>query len=304
MNGPEARVGLLYFGSRRAALDSGRYEALLQGLRELGWREGKGLAIEARFADGSTERLGPQTAGLLRARPDVIVATGAPAYRALRRATSTVPIVVTAAADPVAEGLATSLARPGANFTGLTDTAAFLGPRHLELLDAIVPQLASVAVLADPDGGALAAQLARIAAAAQAIGRRTLPVEARGSAEIEAGFAAVSRKTEAMIVLGDTLFVDQLRHIAELSLRFLLPSAHSLPAFAEVGGLLGYGHELRESFRRAAFYVDRILKGARPGELPFEQPTRHRLAVNLKTAGSLGLTIPRSLLSRADRVIE
>jgi putative ABC transport system substrate-binding protein len=220
----QARIGFLCFGSRRAALDSGRYAALVRGLRELGRVEGRNLAIEARFADGSAERLASSASELLSGKPDAVVASGAAAGRALRRATSALPIVVASSADPVAEGLAASLARPAGNVTGIVHAPAdFTAPRQLGLLDAIVPQLATFAVLFHRDNAAHAEQLARVAAAAQAIGRQTLPVEARDAAGIEAGLAAASRRSEAAIVLDDPLFVDQMRPIAEWSLRFLLP---------------------------------------------------------------------------------
>lgn len=296
------RIGFLDLGSRRVARETGRYAALLQALAALGWHEGRNLAIESRFADDDAERLPALVAELLRADPDLVIAAGSPACEALRGAG--VPVVATAVADPVALGLAHSLARPDGDFTGLAEAAVPVAPRHLHLLDAIVPQLAGVAVLANPDNGAHAALRAQIAAAARPLGKQVVDVQARSADEIDAGFAAVARRADALIVLDDSLFAEQMRRIAELSLRRLLASAHPLPTFAEAGGLLGYGRDLRQNFRRAAYFIDRILRGAKAGELAFEQPTRLSLAVNIKAADALGLRIPHALLIGADRVIE
>lgn len=303
--GPVRRIGFLYFGSRQSALDTGRYDAFLQGMRELGYVEGKNLALDARFADGKTESVATHVAELVRLKPDVIVATGSPTYRALRHATTTIPVVITVTVDPVAEGLAATLAKPGANFTGLTDTATLLGPKQLELLVEAVPRLSRVAVLVNPDNTSHPAQLTRFMSQAQKISKQVLLIEARTAKEIETGFASITKeRADALIFFGDTFFTDRLGEIAGLALKQRLPSAYGIRQFAEAGGLMSYGADLTDNFRRAAVYVDKILKGARAGELPFEQPTRYALTINLKTAKALGLTIPKSLLARADRVIE
>ena len=299
------RVAFLYFGTRQAAQNTGRYAAFTQGLRELGYVEGRNLAIDARFADGSTGRLPALVGEVLRIGPDVVVATGSQVYRALLDAGSALPVVVTVTVDPVAEGFAHSLARPGGRFTGLTDTAGLLGPKHLELLDAAVPRLSLVAVLVNPDNSAHAWQMRAIEEAARSIGKRAIAVPAHNEREVESAFAGIAAQhAQALIVLGDTFFIDQLRRIAELALAARLPSAHYSRAFAEAGGLLSYGADLTDNFRHAALFVDKIVKGAKPGELPFEQPTQYQLVVNLRTAKALGLALPQSLLVRADQLVQ
>ncbi len=299
------RIAFLYFGSRQSALDTGRYAAFLKGLAELDYVEGKNLAIEVRFADSKTDRVAALVAELVQLKPDVIVATGSPTYRALHHAATTIPVVVTVTVDPVAEGLAATVARPGGNFTGLTDTATFLGPKQLELLVAAVPRLSRVAVLMNPDNPSHPAQLTRIMSETQKIGKQVLLTEARTTKELETGFVRMAQeRADAVIVLSDTFFTGQLRQIASLALKHRLPTTYSLPQFAADGGLMSYGADVTDNFRRVGVYVDKILKGVRPGELPFEQPTRYSLVINLKTARILGLTIPQSTLLRADRVIE
>jgi len=303
--GAVRRIGFLYFGSRQAAIESGRYAAFMRGMTELGYVEGNNVSIEARFADNRADRVPALIDDLMRLRPELIVATATPAYDALRRAGVTIPVVVTVTVDPVAEGLAASLARPGGNMTGLSVTADLLGPKHVELLVAAAPRLARVAVLTNPDNSSHSRQRAAIAAAVQSVGRQVMTVEARSVKDLDAGFAAMAReRADALIILGDTFFTDQMRRVADLALANRVASAHSPPAYAEAGGLLSYGPDLTDNFRRAAVFVDKILKGAKPGELPFEQPTDYRLVVNLKTARALGLTIPQSMLISAERVIE
>ena len=212
------RIGFLYFGSQRTAQQTGRYEAFVQGLRQLGHVQGRNFSIEQRFADGSSDRVAALAAELARLKPDVIVATGSPAYQALRDTGTTIPIVVTVTVDPVAAGLAATLARPGGNFTGLTDTAEFLGPKQLELLSAAVPRLSRVAVLSNPDNSSHASQLVTVRSEAQRIGKQVLPVQARTAKDIEAAFATMARQQAgAVIILSDTFFVDQLRAIADLA---------------------------------------------------------------------------------------
>jgi putative tryptophan/tyrosine transport system substrate-binding protein len=299
-----ARVAFLYFGSRRAAQETGRYAAFTQGLRELGYVDGRNLALDARFADGSTERLAPLVAEVVRSRPDVVVATGSQVYRALLAAGSPA-VVVTVNVDPVADGLAKSLAHPGGRFTGLTDTAGQLGPKHVELLDSVVPRLARVAVLFNPDNTSHGWQFESIERAARSLGKQALAVRARSAGEVETGFADMAAQgAQAVIIFGDTLFTAQLRRMAELALAARLPSAHPAYPFAEAGGLLAYGADLTDNFRRAATFVDKIVKGARPGDLPFEQPTQYELVINLRTAKALGLALPQSLLLRADRLVQ
>jgi putative tryptophan/tyrosine transport system substrate-binding protein len=300
------RIGFFYFGSRQSSLDTGRYDAFVQGMRELGYVDGKNVIIETRFGDGKIDRLPSLTAELLLLNVDVIVATGSPTYSALRFATTTtIPIVVTVTTDPIIEGLAASLARPGGNFTGLTDTAADLGAKQLELLKATVPQLSRLGVLLNPDNVSHPTQMKRVMLPAQQVGVQVVLAEAGTVADIEPGFAALAQeRANAVMLFGDTFFVQQLQQIAQAALKHRMPSIYSIHDYARAGGLMSYGADVVDNFRRAATYVDKILKGAKPSELPFEQPARYLLAINLKTARALGLTIPQPLLLRADEVIQ
>ena len=299
------RIGFLYFGSRQSAMDSGRYGLFLEGMRDLGYVEGRNFVLEARFADGKTERLPGLSAELRQSKVDVIVATGVPVYAALKKSASTIPVVVTVGADPVGEGFAASLSRPGGHFTGLSTGNVELYPKQIELLGAAVPQLSHVAVLWNPANPAHPARLAAMQAIAGKAGIRTLPVATPSADEIERGFALVSREgAKALFVLNDTFFAQQFRQIAALALKHRLPSIYGAVEYAESGGLMGYGQNILDNFRRAATFVDKILKGAKPGDLPFEQPMRLQLVINRKTANAIGLAIPQELLLRADRVIE
>jgi len=299
------RIGFFYFGTRQSSLDTGRYNAFVQGMRELGYVAGKNVIIETRFGDGKIDRLPSLAAELLRSNVDVIVATGSPTYSALRFATTSIPIVVTVTTDPVIEGLAASLARPGGNFTGLTDTAADLGAKQLELLKATVPQLSRLGVLLNPDNVSHPTQMKRVMLPAQKIGVQVVLAEAGTVADIEPGFAALAQeRANAVVLFGDTFFVQQLQQIAQAALKYRMPSIYLIHDYARAGGLMSYGADVVDNFRSAATYVDKILKGAKPDELPFEQPARYLLAINLKTAKALGLTIPQPLLLRADEGIQ
>jgi putative ABC transport system substrate-binding protein len=299
------RVGFLYFGSRQPGPGADRYAAFLDGMRELGYVEGKNLVVEARFAESTPERLPHLVEDVLRSKVDAIVATGSPVYRVLQRMTTAVPIVVTVTADPVLEGLAASLARPGGNFTGLTDTAADLSLKQLELLKGTLPKISRVGVLLNPDNVSHPLQVTRLVLAGQKMGVQVVLGEAGTVPQIEPGFAGLAReRAQAVILFGDTFFAQQVHEIARAALQHRLPSVFILREYAEAGGLMSYGTPITDNFRRAAIYVDKIVKGANPGQLPFEQPTKYVLAINLKTAKTLGLAIPQSILIRADRVIE
>ena len=300
-----ARIGFLYFGSRQTALDTGRYNAFIQGMGELGYTEGKNFTLEARFADGKAERPPALAAELVRLKVDVIVATGSPVYRALQHSTTTIPVVATLTFDPVGDGYAASMARPGGNFTGLSISAGDLGPKLLELLKAAVPKMSRVAVLLNPGNPAHPQQATRIMTAAQKVGIQVWLAEAGTVQEIEREFAVVTKKrVNAAIIVADGLFLQESQSIAAQALKHRLPSISHLRELTEAGGLMSYGPRTIDNFRRAATYVDKILKGAKPGELPFEQPTRYHLVINRKTATALGLTIPQSLLNQADEVIQ
>ncbi len=299
------RIGFFYFGSRQSAQDTGRYDAFVKAMSELGYVEGKNLTIEARFADGKLDHAPALAAELVQAKVDVIVATGSVAYRALQHATTSIPVVITVTNDPVTAGMAASLARPGGNFTGLADTAVDLGPKQLELLKSVVPQLSRVGLLLNPDNVTHPVQMKRLILAAQKVGVQVVLAEAGTIAEIDAGFASlVQYRAEAVIVPADTFFTQQSLQITQAATKQRLPAMYNLHEYVEAGGLMSYGADLTDNFRRAAIYVDKILKGAKPGELPFEQPARYFMAINLKTAKALGLNIPQSLLLRADEVVK
>ena len=300
------RIGFLGSRSRSTVSDPDvYYDAFVQGMRELGYVEGKNLAIEWRMADGRYERLPALAAELVQMKPEVIATHGVTGPKALQQAKSTIPIVTASAGDPVAEGLAASLARPGGNVTGLSLITIDLSPKLLELLRAMVPRLSRVAVLVNPGNTSHPAILKSLQAVAQQVGIKILPVDARTPEEVERGFARMKReRADAVIVAPDGPFVGQRRQFAELATKNRMPSMYAFREHVEAGGLMSYGQNLADHYRRAATFVDKILKGAKPGDLPFEQPTHIHLAINRKTAKALGLAIPQEMLLRADEVIE
>ncbi len=260
-----ARVGFLYFGSRKGPVASGRYTAFLEGMRELGYVEGQNLTIEARFADSKPERVSDLAADLVRSKVDVIVATGSPTYRVLQRMAAVKFVVVTVTFDPVIEGLAETLARPGGKFTGLSDTASDLGPKQLDLIRAVLPRLSRLGLLLNPDNVSHPAQMKRLMLATQQVGVQVVLADAGTAAEIEPGFASLARtRAEAVILFGDTFFAQQLSHITAAALKHRLPSIFITREYAEAGGLMCYGADITDNFRRAAVFVDKMLKGARP----------------------------------------
>ncbi len=299
------RIGFLYLLSRQSAVDTGRYSTFLEGMRELGHVEGKNLAIEWRFADGKSERLPGFATELVNLKVDVIVTAGTAATSSAQKVTTTIPIVMANASDPVGSGFVKSLARPGGNITGLSSISGEFGPKHLEMLLSMVPKLSRVAVMVNPDNSTHTKTQKSVQAAAQRVGIKIVPVEARTPQEIENAFAVMARENAgAVIVASDSFFIQQRRQIAELAAKYRLPSISARREYAEAGFLMGYGSNANDIYRRAATYVDKILKGAKPGDLPVEQPTTFELFINGKTAKALGLTIPQSLLISADRVIE
>jgi putative ABC transport system substrate-binding protein len=299
------RIGFLTASSRQLMVDLGRSDGFMKALRELGYVEGENLVIEWRFADGDYERLPSLAAELVRLRVDLIVAAPSPAIRAAQQATATIPIVFATASDPVGNGFAASLARPGGNLTGLSNSNLDVSAKTLELLKAVSPKMSRVAVLRNPGDPSEAALLRTIHAAARQIGVESFSVDARTLEEIERAFAAMKReRADDLVIAADAVFSMQRQQIAELAIKYRLPSITQSVIYAKAGGLMSYGQDLAEDYRRAAVYVDKILKGAKPGELPIEQPTRFRLVINAKTARALGLPIPQSLLVRADEVIE
>jgi putative ABC transport system substrate-binding protein len=299
------RVGYLKGGSPSDPLRQRWLEAFRQGLRELGYVEGQNIAIESRWTEGKDDRLPALAADLVRSKVDVIVAETGAATRAAQQATRTIPIVMSLVNDPVGGGLVASLARPGGNVTGLTIMSPDLVGKQLELLKEAVPKVSRVALLRHPDNPASAAQLREAEAAAQALGVRLQSLEARSPQEIDGAFAAMTReRAGALLVIPDTLFWSQRRQIAELAVKRRLPSMRMGEAYAEAGGLMSYGPSYLDLERRAATFVDKILKGANPADLPVAQPTKFELVINMKTAKASGIAISDNLLSLADGVIE
>jgi len=301
-----ARIGYLASGGDPGASPTGR--AFLQGLRDLGYVEGRNVVIEYRFAEEKLERLPALAAELVALKVDVIVAPNTPAALAAKQATRTIPIVFSFAADPLTSGLVTSLARPGGNVTGLSLLGPELVGKCLELLKETVPRVSRVAYLWQP--GALDERqekdrLKRAEVAARALGMQLQFVGARGPEDFDRAFTDMTRaRAGALTVLGGAMLFTERRRLVDLAAKNRLPAMYSWREFVDAGGLMAYGPNLTDSQRRAATYVDKILKGAKPGDLPVEQPTKFELVINLKTAKALGLTIPPSVLGRADEVIQ
>ena len=297
------RIGYL---SPQSRLDPPYDRAFLQGMSERGYVEGKNLIVEWRFADGEYERLSGLAAELVGLKVDVIVASTSPAIRAAQKATTTIPIVFPATGDPVGSGFVANLARPGGNITGLSNINLDVSAKLLELLIMMVPGLSRVAVLGNPGSSTHAAILQDIQAAAlKIVGLRVFSVEARTRDEIEHGFVRMTQeRANGVIVAGDPFLIQQARQIALLAVQHGLPSITQQPVYAEAGGLMSYGQSVADSHRYAAAYVDKILKGTKPADLPVEQSTKLELVINRKTAKALGLAIPQSLLISADKVLE
>ena len=299
------RIGFL--GSGSATGDPRAREAFRDGLRELGWVEGQNLLIEYRFADGKPERLPALAAELVALKVDVIVAPNTPAALAAKQATRTLPIVFIGAGDPVTSGLVTSLARPGGNVTGLSVLSTELVGKWLELLKQAVPGVSRVAALWQP--GAMDERTDKdmqegAAVAAQALGVRLQFVEARGPADFDRAFSDMTKaRAGALTVRPAPMFISERRRLVDLAAKNRLPAVYAWREFVDAGGLMAYGPNLSDLYRRAATYADKILNGAKPGDLPVEQPTKFELVINLKTAKALGLTIPPSVLARADEII-
>jgi putative ABC transport system substrate-binding protein len=299
-----ARIGYLAASSMT---DNARYvQAFRESLHELGYVEGKNLLIEYRWAEGNYERLPDLAAELVRLRVDVIVAVGDPVILAARQATSTIPIVMPSVGDPVGRGFVASLARPGGNVTGVSNLAVALTGKWLEFLKQIVPTLSQVAILRNAANPTHALFWAEAQSAAPRLGLKLQDVEVRTPDDLDGAFASIVReRSAALVVLPDPLLVAVLRgRIAEHATRNRLPAMCTFREQAEAGGLLSYGPSLPVNYRHAATYVAKILKGAKPADLPVEQPTKFELVINLKTAKALGLTIPQALLLRADEVIQ
>ena len=281
------------------------YGPFTQGMRELGYVVGKNLVIEWRSAEGKSERLAELAVELVRLKVDVLVTAGTPASVAVQKATTAIPIVMITVGDPVGTGLVKSLARPGGNITGPSTMNTELAPKRLEMLRSMVPKVTRVAVLVNSANAGNAAELRYIQAAAQKVGVKIQSVEASAPQEIANGFAVMARqKAGALIVPRDALFNQQKNQIVELAAKHRLPSIGGYGEYVQAGGLMSFGQNVWEIPRRAATYVDKIFKGANPGDIPVEQPTTFELFINRKTANALGLKIPNAMLVQATKIIE
>jgi putative tryptophan/tyrosine transport system substrate-binding protein len=301
--GKTPRIGILMFGSpeaRRAVLDAFR-----QGLRDFGYIEGQNIVIDYRFTEERDERLSDLAVELVQLKVDVIVTSGIPPAAAAKRATTTIPIVVAAASDLVSAGLVASLARPGGNITGTNSLTADLSGKRLELLKEILPRLSRVGALWNQLNPGAIGTWEETQAAARALRLQLLSLPVRDPNDLEVAFtAAVKGGAEPLVVIQDTLTNVHRTRIAELAARSRLPAVYGSTPFVEAGGLISYGSSITGNYRRAAYFVDKILKGAKPADLPVEQPTKFELVINLKTAKQIGLNIPSHVLLRADKVIK
>jgi putative ABC transport system substrate-binding protein len=298
--GKVVRVGVLLYSTPQADINIGAFRA---GMRDLGYMEGQNLAVEYRFAEGKPERLPGLAAELARLKPDVIFVLGGDVAPFAKQATDTIPIVMAISTDPVQQGLVSSFGRPGGNVTGVSFVADELAGKRLELLKEMAPRTSRVAFLWNPDHPD--PEFRETQRAARTLGVQLLSLEVRRPADFDAAFqAATQKRAEAILAISSRLMFLQRQRIADFAAKNRLPLVGGWGPWAEVGGLMSYGPNLNEMVRRCATYVDKILKGAKPADLPVEQPTRFELVINLKTAKALGLTIPQSVLIRADQVLQ
>jgi putative ABC transport system substrate-binding protein len=297
------RVGFL--GNSTAALEGNLVGPFREGLRDLGYVEGRNIIIEYRWAEGKYERFPDLIAELVARKVDVIVTAGTPAALAVQRATATIPLVMVAVGDPVSTGLVASLARPGGNSTGLTSIAPDLEGKRLELLREVVPKLARVSLLVNPDNAFHVGSEKQARAAAQVLHVDVQFIGVRADADFDHAFDVIAKeRPDAFIVLADRVFLHNRGRIVDFAARNRLPAVYPYRELVEAGGLMSFGPNYADMHRRAATYVDKILRGAKPADLPVEQPTKFELIINLKSAKAFGLTIPQSLLVRADEVIQ
>jgi len=286
------------------SLDSRRVSAFVQRLRELGWTEGGNLAIEYRWGEGRKERFVEIANEFVQLKVDIIVTSGTIPVVAAKHATSAIPIVFAAVGDPVGNGLVASLARPGGNVTGLSNQATDLVGKRLDLLREVVPGLRRLAIIANSDSPAAEVEKREAEMTARMVGLQVVTSEIRRPEDIAPGFKAIEGSAEAMYVCNDPLLTTNRTHITALALGMGLPTMYNVREFVEANGLMSYGPSFPDLYRRAAEFVDKILRGAKPADIPVEQPTKFELVINLKTAKTLGLSVPPTLLARADDVIE
>ena len=297
------QIGYLSYGSEE--IDKSLVAALQQGLRELGYLEGKNIVIEQRYAAGRSEKLPELLAELIRLKLDVLVVAGDPAAHAAKKATSVIPIVMVTIPDPVGTGLIASLAHPGGNVTGLSDFHAGVITKRFEVLKDVVPLMSRVAVLLNPANHSNLLQLKDIQAAAPSFRVTIISLEVKGPEDIDDTFATIRKERPgALLVVGDRLFATHQTRIFEFVGKTRLPAIYSQRGYVDAGGLMSYGANFADQYRRAATYVDKILKGAKPADLPVEQPIKFEFIVNLKAAKQIGLTIPPEVLTRANRLIK
>src|SRR5215471_10189731 len=300
--GKVPRVGYLFYGSPGPSRE---IDAFRQGLRELGYIEGQSIGVEYRFASGQVERYPGLAAELVRMNADVIVAPATPQALAAKHATSSIPIVFVLVADAVGAGLITNFARPGGNITGLTSSSAELGGKRLELLKEMVPKASRVAVLYNPTDRSNVLILKQLQESVPSLGLILQPLEIREAREFAGAFAAMTRqRADAMFGTPGALTFEHRKVLVNLAARHRIPAMWGHRSFVDAGGLMSYAVNLYDQNRQAAVFVDKILKGAKPADLPVEQPTKFELVINLKTAKALGLTIPQSVLVRADEIIQ
>jgi putative ABC transport system substrate-binding protein len=296
------QIGYLSYGSEE--IDKSLVAALKQGLRELGYLEGRNILIEQRYAAGRSEKLPELLAELIRLKLDVLVTAGDPAAHAAKKATSAIPIVMVTSPDPVGTGLIASLAHPGGNVTGLSDFHGGVITKRLEVLKDVVPLMSRVAVLLNPANRSNPLQLKDIQAAAPAFHVKIISLEVKSPDDIDNTFAAIRKdRPGALLVVGDRLFATHQTRIFEFVGKTRLPAIYSQRGYVDAGGLMSYGTNFADQYHRAAIFVDKILKGTKPADLPVEQPTKFELVINLKAAKQIGLTIPPNVLARADKVI-
>ena len=302
-SGKVPRIGFL--GNSTATLEANLVGPFREGLRDLGYVEGRNILIEYRWADGKYERFPTLIAELIAQKVDVIVTAGTPAALAVKKATTSIPLVMVAVGDPVGTGIVASLARPGGNITGLTSIAADLEGKRLELLREVIPKLSHIAVLWNPASPFQVVAEKELQAAAQMLRIKVLSLGVRAAEELDNAFAAILRERPGgLLVLADRLFLHNRTRIVDFAAKQRLPGVHAYRELVDAGGLMSFGPSYAGMHRRAAIYVDKILKGAKPADLPVEQPTKFELVINLKTAKALGLKIPQSVLIRADEVIQ